>query len=78
MLVLANIGFAGCLVFYNSFLPHIAPRELLDDVSSLGFAYWYVGGGLLLLVHLALILPTRDTEFADLATRASIASVGVW
>ena len=78
MLVLANIGFAGCLVFYNSFLPHIAPRELLDDVSSRGFAYGYVGGGLLLLVHLALILITRDTAVADLATRVSIASVGVW
>ncbi len=78
MLVLANIGFAGCLVFYNSFLPHIAPRELLDDVSSRGFAYGYVGGGLLLLVHLVLILATRDTGVADLATRLSIASVGLW
>ena len=35
--VLGNIGFAGSLVFYNSFLPHIAPRNLLDDVSSLMF-----------------------------------------
>ena len=78
MLVLANIGFSGCLVFYNSFLPHITPRELLDDVSSRGFAYGYVGGGLLLLVHLGVILITRDTSFADLATRVSIASVGVW
>ena len=25
MFILANIGFAGCLVFYNTFLPHIAP-----------------------------------------------------
>ena len=78
MLVLANIGFAGCLVFYNSFLPHIAPRELLDDVSSRGFAFGYVGGGLLLLVHLGLILATRNTGIADLVTRASIASIGIW
>jgi UMF1 family MFS transporter len=78
MLALANIGFAGCLVFYNSFLPHIAPRELLDDVSSRGFAYGYVGGGLLLLVHLGLILMTRNTGLADVVTRACIASVGVW
>ncbi len=76
--ILANIGFAGSLVFYNSLLPHVAPRGLLDDVSSRGFGYGYVGGGLLLLVHLALNLLTQDTAAADLVTRASIASIGVW
>ena len=78
MFTLANIGFAGSLVFYNAFLPHIGPRHLLDDISSRGFAYGYAGGGLLLVVHLALILATRDSDAADLVTRACIASVGVW
>ena len=78
MLFLANIGFAGSLVFYNSFLPHLAPRNLLDDVSSRGFAYGYVGGGLLLLIHLVVITLTQDTEISDLVTRISIVSVGVW
>ena len=76
--MLANVGFAGSLVFYNVFLPHIAPDHLLDDVSSRGFAYGYVGGGLLLAVHLAIIMLTQDTEFADLATRAALLSIGVW
>ena len=78
MFVLANIGFAGGLVFYNAFLPHIAPRQLMDDVSSRGFAYGYFGGGLLLLVHLILIVLTQDSEIADLVTRISMASIGVW
>ncbi len=78
MFSLANVGFAGSLVFYNAFLPHLAPRELLDDISSRGFAYGYAGGGLLLLVHLALILATEDTAIADLVTRGSIASIGFW
>ena len=78
MFILANVGFAGSLVFYNSFLPHIAPRNLLDDVSSRGFGYGYVGGGLLLLVHLVLNVLASDTDAADLVTRASIASIGVW
>ena len=76
--ILANVGFAGSLVFYNSMLPHIAPRNLLDDVSSRGFAYGYVGGGLLLLVHLAFNFLFQDSDYADLVTRASIASIGVW
>ena len=75
---LANVGFAGGLVFYNAFLPHLAPRELLDDISSRGFALGYAGGGLLLLIHLVMILATQDTDAADLVTRIAIASVGVW
>ena len=78
MFTLANVGFAGSLVFYNAFLPHIGPRHLLDDISSRGFAYGYAGGGLLLLVHLVLILATKDSDIADLVTRVSIASIGVW
>ncbi len=78
MFVLSNIGFAGGLVFYNSFLPHLGPRNLLDDISSRGFAYGYVGGGLLLLIHLTAILLTQDTEISDLVIRASIASIGIW
>ena len=74
----ANIGFVGSIVFYNSFLPHLGPRHLLDDISSRGYAYGYLGGGLLLIVHLAFILATRGTDFAELTTRLAIASVGVW
>ena len=75
---LGNIGFAGALVFYNSFLPHIVPRELYDDVSSRGFAYGYVGGGLLLAVHLVLIMAFTGTAIEDLITRVCIGSIGIW
>ncbi len=78
MFVLANVGFAGCLVFYNALLPHIAPRESLDSVSSRGFAYGYVGGGLLLLGHLGAIAATAGTDYADLVTRIAIVSIGAW
>lgn len=75
---LANIGFAGSQVFYNAFLPHLAPRQLADAISSRGYAFGYAGGGLMLLAHLALILATQDTDLADLATRIAIATVGLW
>ncbi len=78
MFILANIGFVGSLVFYNSFLPHLGPRHLLDDISSRGFAFGYAGGGLILLTHLALILATQDSAIEDLVTRAAIASIGLW
>ena len=76
--VLANIGFAGSIVIYNSFLPNVSPNKILDDVSSRGFAYGYVGGGILLLVHLAAISLTSEMDIADLVTRLCIVSIGVW
>ena len=76
--VIANIGFVGGTVFYNSLLPHLVSRDLLDEVSSRGFAYGYIGGGLLLAAHLVLIMMFSGTEYADLATRIALGSVGLW
>jgi len=53
--VLAAIGFAGSLVFYNSFLPDIATRDQMDAVSAKGFSYGYVGSVILLLINLVVI-----------------------
>ena len=39
--VIANIGFEGALVFYNSYLPDIAPPEKHGFVSGLGFGVGY-------------------------------------
>ncbi len=74
----ANIGFAGGIVFYNSFLPYLGEARELDRISSRGYAYGYVGGGLLLTMHLALILAFTDSGSLDLVTRLAVASVGVW
>ena len=59
-------------------MPNIAPKDLLDDVSSRGFAYGYVGGGLLLVIHLILITVSEGSEISDLVTRLSIGSIGIW
>ena len=75
---IANVGFAGGIVFYNSLLPYLGEPHELDRISSRGYAYGYVGGGLLLAVHLAAILAFSDTDHADLVTRLAIASVGIW
>ena len=73
--MLANIGFAGGNVFYNSLLTSIVDEDQYDDVSSKGFAYGYIGGGLLLLIHL-IVITTSDSN--PLVIRLSLASVGIW
>ncbi|MEM7572470.1 MAG: MFS transporter [Bacteroidota bacterium] len=54
--VLALIGFAGGLVFYNSFLPIIATPDKYDVYSARGFAMGYIGSVILLIVNLAMVM----------------------
>ena len=54
---LAGIGFWCSLVFYNAFLPEIAPAAWQDRISAKGYALGYLGSSLLLIVCLGLIMP---------------------
>jgi len=56
--VIANVGFEGALVFYNAYLPHIAPQEKQGWVSGLGFGVGYLGSALGLMMAL-LFVPDR-------------------
>jgi UMF1 family MFS transporter len=80
LFLLANIGAAGSITFYDSLLPHLAKPDELDRVSSAGYALGYLGGGALLAINLAWIQQPAWFGFADAgaATRASFVSVGVW
>ncbi|MBI4709584.1 MAG: MFS transporter, partial [Nitrospirae bacterium] len=55
LIMLANIGMEGGLVFYNSFLPEIADKEHQGRVSAWGYAVGYAGSILSLLIALPLI-----------------------
>lgn len=48
---LANIGFAGANNFYDALLTDVADEKKIDFVSSKGYAYGYLGGGLLFLLN---------------------------
>jgi UMF1 family MFS transporter len=78
--IVAMIGFAGGLVFYNSFLPQIVSEDRYDRVSARGFSFGYVGSVLLLLVNLWMILNAEKIGFANegVATRIAFVMVGLW
>jgi UMF1 family MFS transporter len=78
--IIANMGFAGGNVFYDSLLPHVAKPEDIDQVSSKGFALGYLGGGLLLIVNMAMIQFPKlfFIPSVELATRLSFLTVGIW
>jgi len=85
---IANVGVAGSVVFYDSFLPHVAKPDEMDRLSTSGFALGYVGSGLLLVLNLAWILypgkfglPSGEglsPEEGSLPTRLAFLSVAVW
>jgi len=57
--VIANVGFESSLVFYNAYLPDIAPTERLGEVSGKGFGWGYLGSALGLLIVLPLVFMGR-------------------
>ncbi len=62
LILIANIGMEGGLVFYNSFLPEIADREYQGRVSAWGFGVGYVGSIFSLLFALPLVKAGRFAE----------------
>jgi MFS transporter, UMF1 family len=54
LFVLANIALSAASVVYNSFLSQLVGPDRRDATSSIGWATGYVGGGLNLLVALAI------------------------
>jgi UMF1 family MFS transporter len=77
---IAFVAFACANVLYDALLPAVAAPHELDRVSSRGFAWGYLGGGLVLAVALLLVsLPTRlGLPDAAAGTRLAFALVAVW
>ncbi|MFC1843612.1 MFS transporter [Thermodesulfobacteriota bacterium] len=80
LFIVANIGFAGGNVFYNAFLPKLAQNHELDRLSSKGFAYGYIGGGLALLLVFGIIQGYSFLGFPDkgAASRTGFLLTGIW
>ena len=83
LFVLANIGFELGTVFYNAFLPEIAPPERIGRISGYGWALGYVGG--LLCMGIAMVgLVNNDTPWFGFTSengeniRATNLLVAVW
>ncbi|MDF1697871.1 MAG: MFS transporter [Saprospiraceae bacterium] len=84
--ILATIGFAGGIVFYNSYLPLIVTEDRFDRVSAKGFAAGYIGSVILLVFILWMIL-APDTfnipgstveEQGNNASAIGFILVGLW
>ena len=55
LFALGNVCYYGSVVVYYAFLPEIATPDQRDDVSSKGWSFGYLGGGLCLALNIGLI-----------------------
>jgi UMF1 family MFS transporter len=78
--VLGIIGFSGGNVFYDSLIVDVSPPERTDMVSSLGFSFGYLGGGLLFAMNIFITLKPAFFGLADPgeAVRVSFLNVAIW
>ncbi len=56
MFILARVGYSASIVFYDSMLPEITSENRMDKISSLGYAYGYIGSVIPFIVCLVLVL----------------------
>ena len=73
--VVAKVGFNGSLVFYDSMLPEITDHNRMDNVSTMGYAYGYIGSVVPFVACLALVL--LGGSFGIDATTAMILSFAI-
>jgi UMF1 family MFS transporter len=77
---LGTFGYAGSLVFYNSFLPVIARPADHDRISARGYSMGYLGGVILLVMNLVFVLFPEWFGITDdkLPAKLAFLSVGLW
>ena len=54
--ILAKVGFHSSIVFYDSMLPEITTPERMDNISSMGYAFGYIGSVIPFVICLVLVL----------------------
>lgn len=80
VVIVGMVGFGAGLTFYDALLNDLTTPDRRDAISSRGYAFGYVGGGLLLLVDLLIITFWEQLGLPDKAAASQIAfvTVGVW
>lgn len=78
--VMATIGFSGSVTFYDSLIVFVTHPSRYDQVSALGFAMGYLGGGLLFAVNVWMTLQPELFGLADAAeaVQLSFLTVALW
>jgi UMF1 family MFS transporter len=79
LFIIANISFGASIVVYYAFLPEIATPDERDAVSSRGWAFGYLGGGIALAIQLALFIGHDKIGLSEgMSVRVAFVLSGLW
>ncbi len=77
--ILAKVGFSSSLVFYDAMLVEVTDDKKMDQVSSAGYAYGYIGSVIPFIVCLVLVLfPELFGMTQGTAMVISFLLIGIW
>lgn len=77
--VIAKVGFSGSLIFYDSMLSDVTTEDRMDEISSQGFAWGYIGSCVPFILCLGLVLSADVLGISmELAMAISFGIVAVW
>jgi len=80
LFIFGNIGFSCSNLFYDSLLLDVADGKNMDFVSSMGFAFGYIGGVILFAFNVWMMVKPETFGLSgwDAAVKVSFLSVAVW
>ena len=77
--VIAKVGFSGSLVFYDSMLSDVTTPERMDEVSSRGYAWGYIGSCIPFVACLGLVLGAGSIGISQmLALQIALIITALW
>ncbi len=79
LFILARIGYSGSLIFYDSMLSDVTTTERMDQVSSQGYAWGYIGSCIPFILSLLLVLGADPIGISmETAMTAAFGITALW
>ncbi|MGN0412519.1 MAG: MFS transporter, partial [Lachnospiraceae bacterium] len=77
--VIAKVGYAGSLIFYDSMLSDVTIEERMDDVSAQGYAWGYIGSCVPFVFSLILVLGSGAMGISmEVAMAIAFFIIAIW
>lgn len=77
--LIAKVGYSGSLIFYDSMLSDVTTEDRMDQVSSQGFAWGYIGSCIPFVLCLGLVLGSGTIGISmEMAMGASFVIIAAW